>query len=161
MKIKKVLIGIDDSKFAEHAAEYGFDIAHSFKAHVGLVHIVEPIAIPTTTNNSDVILGSAPQSLGLNDMEILNIQTDAAESLIDRTIKKFGNDLEVTHFNEYGDTADGIIECANKFNADLIVIGTHNRTGLDRFFMGSIAEHVVRHSEIPVLVVPLKGSESQ
>jgi nucleotide-binding universal stress UspA family protein len=153
MKIKKILIGIDDSTFAEHAAEYGFDIAHSFNAHVGLVHIVEPMVIPASTN-SDILLGSSPQSLGMNDLEILNIQNDASETLIERTIKKFGNGLEVTHFNEYGDTADGIIECSKEFNADLIVIGTHNRSGLDRFLMGSIAEHVVRHSEIPVLVVP-------
>ncbi|HEY0245969.1 MAG TPA: universal stress protein [Mucilaginibacter sp.] len=160
MKIKKILIGIDDSKFAEHAAEYGFSIAQSFKAHVGLVHIIEPMVIPATTN-SDILLGSPPQSLGINELEMLNIQNDVSETLIERTIKKFGNDLEVTHFNEYGDTADGIIQCSKEFNADLIVVGTHSRTGLDRFFMGSVAEHVVRHSEIPVLVVPFKESESK
>jgi len=153
MKIKKILIGIDDSKFAEHAADYGFDIAHSFKAHVGLVHIVEPMVIPST-GNSDILLGSSPQVMGINDVELMNIQNDASETLIERTIKKFGKGLEVTHFNEYGDTADGIIDCAKEFKADLIVIGTHSRTGFDRLLMGSIAEHVVRHSEIPVLVVP-------
>jgi len=160
MKIKKILIGIDDSKFAEHAADYGFDIAHSFKAHVGLVHIVEPMVIPST-GNSDILLGSSPQVMGINDVELMNIQNDASETLIERTIKKFGKGLEVTHFNEYGDTADGIIDCAKEFKADLIVIGTHSRTGFDRLLMGSVAEHVVRHSEIPVLVVPFKESESQ
>ncbi len=156
MKIKKILIGIDDSTIAEHAAEYGFDIAHSFKAHVGLVHIVEPMVMPASTSG-DILLGSPAQGLGVNDMELMNIQSDASETLIERTIKKLGGDLQVTHFNEFGNTADGIIDCSKEFKADLIVIGTHNRTGLDRFLMGSVAEHVVRHSEIPVLVVPFPG----
>jgi len=38
----------------------------------------------------------------------------------------------------------------------MIVVGTHSRKGIDRLFMGSIAENVVRHSKVPVLVVPLK-----
>src|ERR1700761_2071906 len=103
MKIKKILIGIDDSTFAEHAAEYGFDIAHSFKAHVGLVHIVEPMVMPAS-NSGDILLGSPAQGLGVNDMELMNIQSDASETLIERTIKKFGGNLQVTHFNEFGDT---------------------------------------------------------
>jgi nucleotide-binding universal stress UspA family protein len=159
MKIKKILIGIDDSKFAEHAAEYGFDIAHSFKAHVGMVHIVEPMVMPASTN-PDILLGSSTQMMGVNDVELINIQNDASETLIERTIKKLAGGLEVTHFNEYGNTADGIIDCSKEFKADLIVIGTHSRTGLDRLLMGSVAEHVVRHSEIPVLVVPFPDHSS-
>lgn len=159
MKIKKILIGIDDSKFAEHAAEYGFDIAHSFKAHVGMVHIVEPMVMPSSTN-PDILLGSSTQMMGVNDVELINIQNDASETLIERTIKKLGGGLEVTHFNEYGNTADGIIDCSKEFKADLIVIGTHSRTGLDRLLMGSVAEHVVRHSAIPVLVVPFVDHSS-
>jgi nucleotide-binding universal stress UspA family protein len=96
----------------------------------------------------------------INDAEIMDVQNQLSENLIEKTIKKFGNGLQVTHFNEFGDTADGIISCSKEFGADLIVIGTHSRSGIDRLLMGSVAEHVVRHSEIPVLVVPLKESES-
>ncbi len=46
----------------------------------------------------------------------------------------------------------------NDSGAKMIVIGTHSRTGIDRFFMGSVAEQVVRHSDIPVLVVPFVES---
>jgi nucleotide-binding universal stress UspA family protein len=60
----------------------------------------------------------------------------------------------VSHYNEFGDTSDGIINCSREFGADMIVIGTHSRSGIDRLLMGSIAEQVVRQSEIPVLVVP-------
>ncbi|MES2064054.1 MAG: universal stress protein [Bacteroidota bacterium] len=153
MKISKILIGIDDSKFSEYAASYGFDIARTFNAHVGLVHIVEPAITPETS--SDGLLGMPISIPDFNEINLLDIQKDNAENIIDRTISKYGNGLQVTHFNEYGSTADGILSCSKEFKADLIVIGTHGRSGIDRLLMGSVAESVVRNSHVPVLVVPL------
>jgi len=157
MKFQRILIGIDDSKFSENAAEYGFELAHAFKAHVGLVHITEPIVVPPI--NDPGMIGSMIPSLDINDPELINIQEEYASNLVDRTIEKYAGKLEVTRFNEFGSTADAIIDCIGKFNSDLVVLGTHSRTGLDRFFMGSIAEDVVRHSPVPVLVVPLKKAD--
>lgn len=160
MKITKLLIGIDDDKHAEHAAEYGFDIAKKFGAAVGLVNIVEPVTIPDTTGSVDPLMVTPAQDIA-SEMEIMNIQKEGALTLVESFIKRYAAEgLKVSQFVNYGSTADGIIECAREFGADLIVIGTHSRTGLDRLFMGSVAEHVVRHSEVPVLVVPMK-SESQ
>ncbi|MBC7400051.1 MAG: universal stress protein, partial [Mucilaginibacter sp.] len=93
-------------------------------------------------------------------VDIINIQNNASKAIIESTIKQFADGLEVTHFSEYGDTADGIISCSKEFGADMIVIGTHSRTGIDRLLMGSIAEHVVRQSEVPVLVVPFPEESS-
>jgi len=159
MLIKKILIGIDDSKFAENAAQYGFDIAHKFKAEVGIVHIVEPV-IAQYNNAADPLLGSSDLAM-VPDMELLEAQNNNSKLLIDKTIEKFADGMEVTHFSDFGDAANGIIECSKEFGADLIVIGTHSRTGIDRLLMGSVAEHVVRHADVPVLVVPLNESESQ
>jgi nucleotide-binding universal stress UspA family protein len=153
MKISKILIGIDDSKFAEYAASYGFDMARTFNAHVGLVHIVEPSVAPVTT--TDTIMGMPLQDNVINDIEIMDIQNEQGENIITRTMKKYAEGLQVTHFNEFGSTADGILHCSKEFKADLIVIGTHNRTGIDRLLMGSVAESVVRNSHVPVLVVPM------
>ena len=157
MMIEKILIAIDDSAHAEHAAEYGFDIARKFNAAVGLVNIVVPAMMPQMTTSTDPILGMPSMGVGMEEMELLDIQKNQSENIIDRTIKKFAGDMPVTHFTEYGQTADGIITCSKEFKADLIVIGTHNRTGIDRLLMGSVAEHVVRHSEVPVLVVPFSS----
>jgi len=157
MMIKKILIGIDDSKYAEHAAEYGFDIAHKFKAEVGLVNIVEPVMMPQTIASTDPLMSMAMPGTGIEEMELLDIQKNQSENIVDRAVKKFAGNIQVTQFHEYGSTSDGIISCAKEFGADLIIVGTHNRTGLDRLLMGSVAEHVVRHSEVPVLVVPFKG----
>ena len=158
MKISKILIGIDDSRHAEHAAEYGFDIAHKFGAAVGMVNIVEPMIMPSS-GSIDPMMGSYLSNATLQDMEILDIQKSQSENIVEQTIKKYAGDMQVTHFTEYGPTAEGIIECSKEFGADLIVIGTHSRSGLDRLLMGSVAEHVVRHSEVPVLVVPFKVEE--
>ncbi|MEO6149141.1 MAG: universal stress protein [Mucilaginibacter sp.] len=153
MQINKIIIGIDDSKYAHHAAKYGFSIARKYNAAVGLVNIIEPLVTPLDT--SDSILGmpladvSSPE-----EMDLINSQSTASERIIDRTIKEFGEGLTVTHFSEYGSTADGILQCATEFGADLIVVGTHKRSGLDRLFMGDVAEGVTRHAKVPVLVVP-------
>ena len=109
MMIKKILIGIDDSKYAEHAAEYGFDIARKFNASVGLVNIVEPAMMPQMSSSADPILGVPSQGVGMEELEIMDIQKNQSENIIERTIKKFAGDMKVTHFNEYGSTADGII----------------------------------------------------
>ncbi len=154
MTINKVLIAVDNSKHAEHAARFGLDLARTYKAGVGLVSIVEPIIYPSS--GADTITGIPMETAHVDEGEMLKIQTESAESMMHQVIKKFGDDLQVTYFTEYGLTADSILKCASEYNADLIVVGTHNRTGLDRFFMGSVAEHVVRHSHLPVLVVPMK-----
>jgi nucleotide-binding universal stress UspA family protein len=152
MKITKILIGVDDSKYAEYAAAYGFDLAHKFDAAVGLVNIVEPAMMPQTGAGADPFLGV--QTNGAEQLELMDIQKTQAESTVERFIKQFAGDMQVSHFTNYGSTSDGILQCTAEFGADLIVLGTHSRSGLDRLLMGSVAEDVVRHSEVPVLVVP-------
>jgi len=154
MKIHRILIGIDDSRFSDNAAGYGFDIARIYGAEVGLVNIIEPIIFPSSS--ADTITGAGFETTGVPDTELINAQTESAENILEHIAKKFAGELKVTPFTDYGSTADGILNCSKEFNADLIVIGTHSRTGLDRLLMGSIAEHVVRHADVPVLVVPLR-----
>lgn len=150
--MKKILIGVDDSKFSEYATTYAFKLAEKLDAQVGLVHIIEPV---TAVENTDTGIGLPMENnLDYVTPELIDIQQQGSESLIDRVIKKHGQGREIAHFTEFGSTAEGIVECAKEFNADMIIIGTHSRTGLDRLFMGSVAEHVVRYATVPVLVVP-------
>lgn len=156
---KKILIGIDNSKYAEHAAKTGFALAKTFGASVGLVHVVEPTYVPNSPA-TDTTMG-IPVEASINpaaEMEMIDIQNKASDDLLTRIIKDYAGDLEVSQFKDYGSTADGILHCCKEFRADLIVIGTHSRSGLDRLLMGSVAEHVVRHAEVPVLVVPFGDS---
>ncbi|MDB5146425.1 MAG: universal stress protein [Mucilaginibacter sp.] len=153
MKIRKILIGIDESEFSRYAAAYGFDIAHTYGAEVGLVNIVEPVVVPTDTQ--DGLLGMPfDTNLNLPGTELETLQVNRSATLLDQAAKEWGTGLEIAQFTQYGSTAEGIIECSKEFNADLIVIGTHRRTGIDKFFLGNVAEQVVNKSLIPVLVVP-------
>jgi nucleotide-binding universal stress UspA family protein len=154
MTIKKVLIGIDDSKYAEHAAEYGFDFARQFNATVGLVNIIEPVILASSGMGADPFVGVTVPGSVVNEMEILDVQKTQSENIMDRIIDKLGAGLQVTHFSDYGATADGIINCCKEFGADIIIVGTHHRSGLERLLTGSTAEHVIRHSSVPVLIVP-------
>ena len=159
MTIDKILIAVDDSRHAEHAAEIGFEMARVYKAEVGLVNIVEPIVLPSSGNDS--ITGISTDFSMVDEVELVKIQTESAENNLKRILQNYASELKITAFTEYGLTADSILKCSTEFGANLIVIGTHSRTGLDRLFMGSIAEHIVRHSKVPVLVVPLRETESQ
>lgn len=158
MTIHKILIATDDSPNADYAAAYGFELARTLKAEVGIVNIVEPIILPPATTDAGM---GMPISNSVDPMsaDLIKAEESASEALMDRVIQKYGKGLQVSHFKEYGASGDGIIECSNQFGADLIVLGTHKRSGLDRLLMGSVAEHVVRHSTIPVLVVPFRENE--
>ncbi len=156
MKIQKILIAVDDNKYAEHAAEWGFDIAQAYKAEVGLVNIIDPIVVPNV--GPDSLTGLPMAGSSIDEMEMIRIQTEASENMMKQILARFAGDLKVTHFTEYGTTADGILKCGKEFGAELIVTGTHSRTGLDRLLMGSVAAHLIRHSSVPVLVVPLGES---
>jgi nucleotide-binding universal stress UspA family protein len=154
MKFQRILIGIDDTEYSKHAAEYGFELAHAFKAKVGLIHIVEPVIMPQPNDPS--MLGAFIPSFGVENVEVEKIHGEQSKKLLDDIAETLGKGLEVSQFNELGSKAETILQCAAQFNASLIVIGTHQRHGLDRLIMGSVSENILRHSPIPVMVVPNK-----
>jgi len=156
MDITKILIGIDESKYADHAAQYGFELARKLNASVGIVSIVQPIPA-TVTPISDTGFGMPFEGAAdINSVELMETQNQAADSLLNRIVAKYGTNLQVTQYTDYGSSADGIINCSATFGADLIIIGTHKRSGFDRLLMGSVAEEVVRNADVPVMVVPMK-----
>jgi len=159
MDITKILIGIDESKYADNAAQYGFNLARKTNAVVGIVSIIEPI--PASVNPINDTGFGLPFEAGadINSAEFIETQNQAADSLLDRIVAKYGTDMQVTQFTDYGSSADGILNCAETFLADLIIVGTHKRSGFDRLLMGSVAEDVVRNANVPVLVVPMKEEE--
>jgi nucleotide-binding universal stress UspA family protein len=63
-------------------------------------------------------------------------------------------DVPVEKVVEVGDAAAAICQVAERLGVDVIIVGSHGRTGLARVFLGSVSEHVVRHAPCPVLVIP-------
>jgi len=153
MEFKKILIGIDDSRQSEKAAACGFALAKLLGAEVGLVEVVEPIMVaPVTTG----IAGGELNMLNMPPVEMMDAQEASAKTVMQRFVAMYGAEHNITQYLESGDAATVVVDTAIKFKADLIVVGSHARSGFSRFFTGSVTEDVTRHTEIPVLVVPMK-----
>ena len=149
-QLHKILIAIDDSSYSEIAANYGFELAKKLDAEVGLLHVSE---VPVRTS-----FGIDPM---LNDTtlvmpEMMQIQEEASKKLLARFADSYGKESTIHPFLKLGNPRDEIIATANEWNADMIILGTHGRTGLDHFISGSVAESVVRKAKCPVLIIPKK-----
>lgn len=147
MNYKKILIAVDNSTCAEKAAKTGYEMAALYKAEVALLNIIEP-APPVA--NAD--FGFAPVMIDVYDNSLEN-----SNVLLKEIEKKYGNGCKTTYLSILDTATNGILQQAEEWHADLIVIGTHGRTGLNHFLMGSVAEHVARKSACPVLIVPNKA----
>jgi nucleotide-binding universal stress UspA family protein len=142
MKTDKILIAADDSSAGIKAIRYGFNLARELGAKVMLLHVIDPVH---ASGNPDA--GIFP------DDALITIKT-AAEDFMDRMQKEYGNNLDTELILPQGDVQNAIIDTALNWGAGLIVTGTHGRTGLDKLFNGSMAESIIHHSPVPVLVVP-------
>ncbi|MBK0382592.1 universal stress protein [Pedobacter sp. SD-b] len=147
---EKILIAVDDSEPSYKAAAYGFALAKKLHAEVALIHISEMPVVMNVTG--DPILGN-PAVIMPN---VMDVQQDAAAKLLENMVLKFGEGLIVKEFILMGNITHEIIDIAKKYEASLIILGTHGRTGFDHFLSGSVAENVTRHAKCPVLIVPNK-----
>ncbi len=98
-------------------------------------------------SNLDVVQTDTVQELKSTAVDYLN---DVKLSLGDETIETIVKE---------GDYAENILQAAKEMNADMIVIGTHRRKGLDKVLLGSIAENVLHHTTIPLFIIPVEASE--
>ncbi|ANI88955.1 universal stress protein UspA [Arachidicoccus ginsenosidimutans] len=138
----KILIAVDDSAFSMKAAHTGFAIVHATKAAVALVYVIDQ---SKEVVNAD--LGITPEQ---SQSALLN----EAERTIQQYIQLYDGEDEVLRFTPTGIPEEEIINIANQWEADLIVMGTHGRTAIGRILSGSKAEYVVRHATVPVLLTP-------
>ena len=153
-EIKKILIAVDASEYSQKAAQYGMGLAQQLDAEVALIHVDE---FPMMTNvGGDPILGD--QMIVLP--ELAEIQKDSATHLLEQMVADYGEGLTATKIIKSGDTKSEILETAKSWGASIIVMGTHGRTGLDHFLLGSMAESITRHADCPVLIVPNRAGES-
>lgn len=138
---KKILIATDGSEFTKNAVDYGIDLAKSTGAKLYAIYVVDTAAF-----------ASIPMDAAWESMyEILKQEGDEATRYVADRAEAEG--LEIERLTVEGHPAEEIIKHAEKNSANLIVMGTLGKSGLDRFLLGSVAEKVVRNSKIPVLVV--------
>ena len=151
--MKKVLIALDYHPVSEKVAEKGYELAQEMGAEVCLLHVLDDVGFYSaqypTFLGYEGYPGVAP---GFNvALEMQNIAKDflnkAATHLRDPEIK--------TSLVE-GETAKALLAYAEEWEADLIVMGTHGHSVLEKIFMGTVAQKVLEKTKIPVYMVPVK-----
>ncbi len=138
---RSIVIATDGSENSERAISYGIEIAKMSGATVHAIYVVDTSSF-----------SSIPMDAGWEAMyEILKKEGEKAVSDVKENGEAAG--VEVKEILGEGHPSNEIIDFAENNNADLIVMGTHGKSGIDRFLLGSVAEKVVRNSKIPVMVV--------
>jgi nucleotide-binding universal stress UspA family protein len=142
----RILVPIDFSEYSKQSTSYAARFASRYNATLLLVHVFESGYAMTGDE------GSKPRS------ELLKSQAAAAEeaaqanlAVIENQLRNRGIKTEAHHRS--GCPFDEIVKIANLLNIDLIIIGSHGRTGLLHLLLGSVAERVVEHAQCPVLVL--------
>lgn len=138
---ENVLIPTDGSEGADHAVERGLDLAETYDATVHALNVIAPMAAA---------------DYGTNQVyEVLREEGQAATDEIARRAGDRGLDA-VTEVRT-GAPHSEILDYVDDHDVNLVVMGTHGRTGLGRYLLGSVTEKVVRLSDVPVLTVPMDG----
>ena len=147
-KYKKVLFCTDFSENADYAFEFAYGIG---KRDGGLLYILH--VIPENPHRA-FAEGIIPNE----SLEKINraFEEDLANNYRKHYVEKIENEVPFEIVTKSGREDDEIIKFAKKEKADIIVMGTHGRTGIEHVFFGSVAEKVLRRSPVPVFVVPCK-----
>lgn len=133
--IKQILAPTDFSRNSSHAINYACDLAKQSNARLHLLHIVSK--------------GATSREI-VERLERIGAMVDARAELALDTVKEI----------QPGNPSAVISQYASDQEIDLIVMGTHGRTGLSHLTMGSVAEHIVREAPCPVLVLGPRDGES-
>lgn len=146
----RILIATDDSECSKKALQHGYGLAKLMESSVALIHVIEPAA--PTNYGADPLMGQQPIIIP----ETTEMQEENSKTMLDEISKGLQDVKEVFTFSRIGNPKQEILTVANEWAADLIIMGTHGRTGFDHFISGSVSESVTRRAPCPVLVVPGK-----
>jgi nucleotide-binding universal stress UspA family protein len=144
IQLMKILLPTDFSAPSQNAARYAASFAEAYRAQVYLLHVIEG---PTPLMMSE--------EAGLWEENPLHreIERGVAEEMKGALSQNSGKGLEVVPLTRHGRPFEEIVGTAREMDVDLIIMGTHGRSGLSHILLGSTAERVVRNAPCPVLTV--------
>ena len=142
---KKILCPVDFSDTSMSAANNAVNFASEIKAELTFIHIID---IQALQNIGDLSGG------GINDINFLIEEEKPVLNKLKDECEKKGVKVKTTL--THGEPISVILETIKEGGHDLIIMGTHGKKGLTRLVLGSIAENVVRKSDIPVLLYHCK-----
>ena len=150
--MKKVLIAIDYNPNSEPVVNQGYELAELMGAEVCLFHVLSD----TRYYNMQFqpFMGYEGYAFPV-DYKIQEEYINVAKDYLEKTAKHLNKDNVSTHLAE-GDTARKILEYAEEWQADVIVMGTHSHSTLEKLFLGTVASSVLERTKIPVYMIPIK-----
>ena len=136
---QRILVPTDGSEATERAVENAVDLAKQYGATIHALYVVDSGTYGSLEAGADIVV----ESLEAEGQEAVEGVVQAAERA----------GVDVTTSVQSGTAHQTIIDYAEEEGCDLVVMGTHGRSGLDRYLLGSVTEKVVRRSDVPVLTV--------
>jgi nucleotide-binding universal stress UspA family protein len=146
-RLKTVLVPVDSSRCSMAGAEYAARLARSTGATLRLLHVVFPYSQLLTIDRVDA--NSTP--LVQRAIEIANLEMTKLKAM------KFLSGIQCETEVRVGPIVDELSGESGRRGVDLLVTSTHGRAGFKRAFLGSVAEHLVRYAECPIITVPTRG----
>jgi nucleotide-binding universal stress UspA family protein len=141
MDISRILVPIDFSEYSEKALNWAVTMAEQWRSRLYLCHVIPQPSYPHMLAGADLV-----------EFET-KLRSTAETQLHDLKNKQQSHGVPIDLRVVIGEPFHDICRVAEEEQIDLIVMGTHGRTGLRHALLGSVAERVVRHSPCPVLVV--------
>lgn len=145
-KYKKVLFCTDFSENSDYAFEFAYGIVKRDKSLFCIIHVIH--------HDYQWELMEALTPAKILDKIRKDIEEDVDNQYREHYVKKIENGIRFQTITKSGKEDREIIKFAKKEKIDIIVMGTHGRTAAEHIFVGSIAEKVIRHSPLPVLIIP-------
>ena len=152
--VSKILAATDFSEQANAAIRHAATLAKRFDAELVLMHVGSPPEPPP----AGAVIPSRVVSQVTTLVEKIHAENEEELSALAEKLRADGASIATRLTVDHPDVA--IADTASEIGADLVVTGTHGRTGVQRFLLGSTAERVVRLSEVPVLVSRPPAPES-
>lgn len=151
--MKKVLVAIDYNPVSEKVVNEALKLTGSMNAEICLIHVLADVSYYGT--QFPTFMGYDGYSGMGPDFEMALEMRKIAEEFLKKVSEHTDHPNVTTHLAE-GDTARAILDYAKDWNANLIVMGTHSHSALEKLLMGTVAEKVLEKTKIPVYMVPIK-----
>ena len=151
IEIRRILCPVDFSEHSRRALDHAIAIARWYQSTVTALHVVSPAAVAAYAPGPVVL---APMVLTPGDRDRLLADTQTFVQA------ETAPGVAVEALVREGSAANEILDQATGMSADLLVVGTHGRSGFERLLLGSVAEKVLRKARCPVLTVPRRHPDA-
>ncbi len=146
--MQKILVPIDFSPYSVNGSHYAAQLAKAHEGEMRLMHVT--VGLTGETDSSGAPLLDPSRDIA----KISEIQQDSLARLKDELQDDVGKDVKISSSLYTGDVVKHVLEEADSYEPDLIVMGVAHHTEIFRLLIGSVADELISKTEIPILIVP-------